>query len=740
VAAIILLLAASFPSAAAASTALARTPETSIAATSSGSSEVARNLAAAPPNGEFLVSGYAPGHYAEGTHIFTINSDGTGLHQLTFGAAFDQDPVWSPDQTTIAYQRRPLTNYQGQIWLMNADGSAQHVVAPGTEFVWNMAPAWSPNGAQISYKQAERGGPDEAFRFSNIVVMDADGTNAYYLVQGDRPSAPVWSPSGSKIAFWNTVQYGTPGLHTIDPVGTNDVNLYPNTDLHPEDWSPDGQTIIALATSAEDLTVNLFKVSSNGGSSTQFLAASPLLGDLFRARYAPDGSKIAYAYWSNQDLGCDIYVINADGSGTPENITGGISTCVTISDWAPATTPGAPTAVGATPGNTSALVVWAAPVSNGGSPITGYTVTSSAGGQTCTTGGTLSCIVTGLTNGIAYTFTVTATNAAGTGPASAASAPVTPGPFPDPPTGVSATAAGSSAQVTWVAPVSDGGSPITGYTATASPGGKTCTTSGALFCTVTGMADGLYTFTVIATNGTGSSLPSAPSSALRIDTIKPSASAPAASLVTNSTIASTTVPVRLAWSGSDAGSGIDHFELAFSTNGGAYVALTEPTPTSTSLTRSFAPSTTRTYRFRVRALDHSGNASAWLYGPTFHVKLIQQSSTAVHYAGTWATGTSTSATGGSYKSTHSTGASATYTFTGRMIAMVAYKASNVGSVKIYVDGVYRATVSLYASTTAWRRIVYVRGWTSSGTHTIKIVCAGTAGHPRIDLDAYVVLG
>ena len=71
------------------------------------------------------------------------------------------------------------------------------------------------------------------------------------------------------------------------------------------------------------------------------------------------------------------------------------------------------------------LVTFTAPGSNGGSAITGYTVTSNPGGITGT-GSASPIIVTGLTNGNAYTFTVTATNANGTGPASSVSNSVTP--------------------------------------------------------------------------------------------------------------------------------------------------------------------------------------------------------------------------------------------------------------------------------------------------------------------------
>ena len=87
--------------------------------------------------------------------------------------------------------------------------------------------------------------------------------------------------------------------------------------------------------------------------------------------------------------------------------------------------PGAPGSVMATPGDRSATVSWSQPPANG-SRISTYTVTASPGGARATSAGTPSAVVTGLTNGTAYTFAVTATNAAGTSPASAPSAAVTP--------------------------------------------------------------------------------------------------------------------------------------------------------------------------------------------------------------------------------------------------------------------------------------------------------------------------
>ncbi|THT99042.1 hypothetical protein E9531_12990 [Lampropedia puyangensis] len=87
--------------------------------------------------------------------------------------------------------------------------------------------------------------------------------------------------------------------------------------------------------------------------------------------------------------------------------------------------PPAPTIGTATASNGQVSVSFTPPGNNGGSPITGYTVTANPDGITASGPGT-PLTVTGLTNGTTYTFTVTATNAVGTSTASGASNAATP--------------------------------------------------------------------------------------------------------------------------------------------------------------------------------------------------------------------------------------------------------------------------------------------------------------------------
>ncbi len=276
------------------------------------------------------------------------------------------------------------------------------------------------------------------------------------------------------------------------------------------------------------------------------------------------------------------------------------------------TVPGAPAGLAAVPGNGQVTLSWAAPASDGGSPVSGYNVYqgTSPGKETGTpvNGSPVTATsypVTGLTNGITYYFTVVAVNAAGPGPPSneASAVPVT---VPGAPAGLAAVPGNGQVTLSWAAPASDGGSPVSGYNVYqgTSPGKETGTPVNGSPVTatsypVTGLTNGItYYFTVVAVNAAGPGPPSNEASAVPVTV--PGAPAGLAAVPGNGQVA-------LSWAApaSDGGSPVTGYDLYVGTtadfNGRAPLATVAGTAV---LVTGLVNGTT--YYFKVTAVNQAG--------------------------------------------------------------------------------------------------------------------------------------
>ena len=185
---------------------------------------------------------------------------------------------------------------------------------------------------------------------------------------------------------------------------------------------PDAPTIGTAVSGNAQATVSFTAPSSNGGSViTSYTATSNPGGITGTLSQAGSGDITVSGLTNGSTYTFTVTATNAIGTSVASAASNSVTPAVPI-------VPDAPTIGTAVAGDAQATVSFTAPSSDGGSAITSYTATSSPGGITGTLSqsGSGSIIVSGLTNGTAYTFTVTATNTLGTSAASAVSNSVVP--------------------------------------------------------------------------------------------------------------------------------------------------------------------------------------------------------------------------------------------------------------------------------------------------------------------------
>jgi titin len=332
-----------------------------------------------------------------------------------------------------------------------------------------------------------------------VSVLLGDGTGGFGPHTDFATGSSPWQP-----AVGDLNGDGRPDLAVANS-GSHSVSVLLNYPTSPKPGAP---TILAVTGGIHAATLSWNPPLSDGGSPITGYVVTPyhprwvLTPVTFNSTATTQTMTGLVDGWTYTFT---VAAINAFGTG-PESAP---SVPITL-----ATVPGSPTIANVTTRNQGATVSWTAPTSDGGTPVTGYLVTPYTDGvapapvrfnSTATTQ-----TITGLTNGVTYTFTVAATNAVGTGFESAPSHPVTPG-APDAPTILhNATAANQSATISWLAPASDGGSPIIVYVVTAyvgyDPMVSVLAGPGATSRTVRGLTTGTtYRFRVRAFNAIGAS-------------------------------------------------------------------------------------------------------------------------------------------------------------------------------------------------------------------------------------------
>ena len=428
--------------------------------------------------------------------------------------------------------------------------------------------ASTPSDDMTNYQEVGVGSLPDYLAFASGIYYTGAGS-----ILGGYPGPSLWDQLTSAGISWAVYQEGMPSACSNvtsynDPVTQGQYNLYHNpaenySTVYKSSECQNVQPLSALNLSAlpavSFITPN-YCDDMHGMSTNQFPNCA--VGSTALAQR----SDAWLANWVPQlvNAGATVFITYDEGSGPlyavetgPFVINGskftgatnhyGLLAGVEIAEGLPllggaATTPAvpfrtaspvapsAPQSLAATAGSGSVSLSWAAPSSNGGSPVTGYDIYrgTSAGGESATpiagNVATTSYTDTGATNGTYY-YTVAAVNAVGVSPQSneASATPQQPATPPAAPTGLTATAAGpGQVNLSWTAAV-PGTAPVTGYQISRG-GTQIATSTGTSYSDTTVSASTAYSYTVTAVDSVGNTSP--PSAAAAVTT-------PAANLLAN---------------------------------------------------------------------------------------------------------------------------------------------------------------------------------------------------------------
>jgi Tol biopolymer transport system component len=262
--------------------------------------------------------------FIEGPDIFTMNPDGSDVRQVTFlgpdsGACCQS---WSPDGRQLAFTLfAPDT--PAQLWVINADGSGQHLLVTDPDSYDDFQPSFSPDGGHVLFTRCAPG------EMCAIYRVRADGTGFTALTNlelGILDFEAAYSPDGKTIAFFSSHRNGFLGaIYLMNANGSNIRRLTPpEIGAQSPDWSPNGAKI-AFGThccNPQNEEIGVINADGTGlrlltknNENWQGYESAP---HDFVPSWSPQGDAIVFQRFSPTADSVGIFIMNRDGSGQRE--------------------------------------------------------------------------------------------------------------------------------------------------------------------------------------------------------------------------------------------------------------------------------------------------------------------------------------------------------------------------------------------------------------------------------------
>lgn len=223
-----------------------------------------------------------------GLALYSIATDGSGLRRLADAAS--SAPAWSPDGSTIAFERFSTANDPANgIWIMDADGSDIRQLIHGSVASID----WSPDGSRLWFTMTSI---ESGRAMAHLMTVGADGQGVRSVIDNQDITGLSASPDGSSLALSIQPDGVGGGLFVWDQQHGLQRVLPDTAFASSPAWSPDGSTIAFLGNDLDHSKRNqrpqhIFVVRPDGSGLRQVTS-----GDAYPSppSWAPDASRIIF--------------------------------------------------------------------------------------------------------------------------------------------------------------------------------------------------------------------------------------------------------------------------------------------------------------------------------------------------------------------------------------------------------------------------------------------------------------